>query len=128
MPHLKIHLLHEGVNLMRKFGVSLGFGLIATFAVYGSSRSEGQLAINELYACEIVLHELIADLTKLRAAAKQAGTATRSRVVVIEFPDYCAALDCYRSPEYAAAMELRKGKAIMDLAIVEGYDGPQPTS
>jgi uncharacterized protein (DUF1330 family) len=52
---------------------------------------------------------------------------TRSRVVVIEFPDYAAALACYRSPEYAAAMALRKGKAIMDLAIVEGYEGTQPT-
>src|SRR5262245_64484014 len=52
---------------------------------------------------------------------------TRSRVVVIEFPDYTAALECYRSPEYASAMALREGKSIMDLAIVEGYDGPQPT-
>lgn len=51
----------------------------------------------------------------------------RSRAVVIEFPDYPAALECYRSPEYAAAMTLRLGKSIMDLAIVEGYAGPQPT-
>jgi len=50
----------------------------------------------------------------------------RSRVVVIEFPSYEAALECYRSPEYAKAMALRQGKAILDLAIVQGYDGPQP--
>ena len=50
----------------------------------------------------------------------------RSRVVVIEFPTYAAALDCYHSPEYAAAMALRQGKSIMDLASVEGYEGPQP--
>jgi len=50
----------------------------------------------------------------------------RSRVVVIEFPSYAAALDCYRSPEYAKAMALREGKSVMDLAITEGYDGPQP--
>jgi uncharacterized protein (DUF1330 family) len=50
----------------------------------------------------------------------------RSRVVVIEFPTYEAALDCYRSPEYARAMALRHGRAVLDLAIIEGYDGPQP--
>src|SRR5271166_1031539 len=52
---------------------------------------------------------------------------TRSRVVVIEFPNYAAALECYRSPEYAKARALREGKSVMDLAIVEGYDGPQPS-
>ena len=51
----------------------------------------------------------------------------RSRVVVIEFPSYAAALECYHSPEYAKAMALREGKSILDLAITEGYDGPQPT-
>ena len=50
----------------------------------------------------------------------------RSRTVVIEFPSYAAAVECYRSPEYAKAMALRRGKSIMDLAIVEGYGGPQP--
>jgi hypothetical protein len=30
-------------------------------------------------------------------------------------------------PEYAKAMTLREGKSVMDLSIVEGYDGPQPT-
>ena len=51
---------------------------------------------------------------------------TRSRVVVIEFPTYDAALQCYRSPEYAKAMALRQGKSVMDLAITEGYEGSQP--
>jgi uncharacterized protein (DUF1330 family) len=51
----------------------------------------------------------------------------RSRVVVIEFPSYDAAVECYLSPEYAKAMKLRQGKSVMDLAIVPGYDGPQPT-
>jgi uncharacterized protein (DUF1330 family) len=52
--------------------------------------------------------------------------APRSRVVVIEFPSYQAAVECYHSPEYAKAMALRVGKSVMDLAIVPGYDGPQP--
>ena len=50
----------------------------------------------------------------------------RSRAVVIEFPSYEAAVDCYRSAEYAKAMALRAGKSDMDLAIVPGYDGQQP--
>jgi uncharacterized protein (DUF1330 family) len=46
--------------------------------------------------------------------------------VIIEFKDYDTALACYRSPEYAAAIEKRNGKGEMDLAIVDGYDGVQP--
>jgi uncharacterized protein (DUF1330 family) len=49
----------------------------------------------------------------------------RGRTVVLEFPSYEAALACYRSPEYQAAAALRKGKADLDLFIIEGYDGPQ---
>lgn len=52
--------------------------------------------------------------------------ANRSRNVVIEFPDYEAARACYRSAEYAQALALRHGKAIVDLIVIEGYDGPQP--
>ena len=51
----------------------------------------------------------------------------RSRTVVIEFKDYATALACYRSPEYADAMALRKGASIGDLKVIEGYDGPQPS-
>jgi uncharacterized protein (DUF1330 family) len=58
--------------------------------------------------------------------AERPEGAPRSRVVVLEFPSYEAALACYHSPEYAAVLALREGKALIDLAIVEGYDGPQP--
>lgn len=53
--------------------------------------------------------------------------ASRSRNVVLEFPSYQAALDCYRSPEYAAAIKLRLPPvATVDMVVIEGYDGPQP--
>jgi len=52
------------------------------------------------------------------------GTA-RARNVVLEFPSYQAALDCYRSPEYAAAMALRFDAGIADILVIEGYDGAQ---
>ena len=50
----------------------------------------------------------------------------RSRHVVLEFPDYAAALACYRSPEYQHAKSLREGKGLSDIVVVEGYDGAQP--
>jgi uncharacterized protein (DUF1330 family) len=53
------------------------------------------------------------------------GTS-RSRNVVIEFPSYQAALDCWHSPAYQQAAALRQHAAVSDLVIVEGYDGPQP--
>jgi uncharacterized protein (DUF1330 family) len=53
--------------------------------------------------------------------------SNRSRLVVIEFDDFDKALACYRSPEYAAAMALRQGRGMADIAVVEGYDGPQPS-
>jgi len=52
--------------------------------------------------------------------------ASRARNVVIEFPSYQAALDCYRSPGYQAAVELRLPAATVDMIVIEGYDGPQP--
>jgi uncharacterized protein (DUF1330 family) len=56
---------------------------------------------------------------------KPEGTA-RQRNVVIEFPSYQAAVDCYRSPEYVRAMSERTGASTGDMIIIEGYDGPQP--
>ena len=54
------------------------------------------------------------------------GTS-RSRNVVIEFPTYQAALDCWKSPEYQEALKLRLQVSTIDLVIIEGYDGPQPS-
>jgi len=51
---------------------------------------------------------------------------SRSRNVVIEFPDYETALACYRSPEYQANIKLRQPHSIAELIVVEGYDGAQP--
>ena len=53
--------------------------------------------------------------------------AGRARIVVIEFKDYATALECYHSPEYAKAIEIRKGSAVADIIIADGYHGPQPT-
>lgn len=53
------------------------------------------------------------------------GTA-RSRNVVIEFPSYQAAVDCYHSPEYQAAKAVRDPVSDGEIVIIEGYDGPQP--
>jgi uncharacterized protein (DUF1330 family) len=50
----------------------------------------------------------------------------RSRNAIIEFPSYEAALECWRSPEYQAAMKLRTPVSTADLVIIEGYEGPQP--
>ena len=51
----------------------------------------------------------------------------KSRNVVIEFPSYEQAVACYHSPEYSAAIAARKNAAFVDLIIINGYDGPQPS-
>ena len=63
----------------------------------------------------------------VRAGRHEAIEGTcRSRLVVIEFPDYETALACYRSPEYRHAAAMRHGHAVVDIAVVEGYEGAQP--
>ncbi|MBL0943726.1 MAG: DUF1330 domain-containing protein [Hydrogenophaga sp.] len=52
--------------------------------------------------------------------------SSRSRNVVIEFPSFEQAKACYESPGYQAAVALRAPVSVIDLVIVEGYDGPQP--
>lgn len=53
--------------------------------------------------------------------------ASRSRNIVLEFPSYQAALDCWNAPSYQAALKLRQPVATADIVIIEGYDGPQPS-
>ncbi|HEY2345769.1 MAG TPA: DUF1330 domain-containing protein [Xanthomonadaceae bacterium] len=52
--------------------------------------------------------------------------SNRERNVVVEFPSYEAALACYRSTGYQAAIALRRPVAVGDFLVIEGYDGPQP--
>jgi uncharacterized protein (DUF1330 family) len=52
--------------------------------------------------------------------------SSRSRNVVIEFADYATAVACYRSPEYQANIRVRQPHSVVDLIVVEGYDGAQP--
>lgn len=54
--------------------------------------------------------------------------SSRTRNVVIEFPSYQAALDCWDSPACQKAIALRLPPvSTIDLVIIEGYDGPQPS-
>ena len=60
---------------------------------------------------------ITARIGKLRPP--QAGTE-RQRHVVIEFDSYQTALDCFHSPEYQAAVKLRRAFSTAHFAIVEG--------
>ena len=59
-------------------------------------------------------------------AFKAVEGGSRARNVILEFPSYEAAIDCYRSPEYAEALALRRDAGEADILIIEGYDGVQP--
>lgn len=48
------------------------------------------------------------------------GRDTPQRSVIIEFPSYEQALDCYHSEEYQRAKIARNGTADVDIVIVEG--------
>ena len=48
------------------------------------------------------------------------GAQGRERHVVIEFPSYQAALDCYRSDAYQAARAFRAEAGVATLTIIEG--------
>lgn len=46
----------------------------------------------------------------------------RDRHVVIEFSSYAKALECYASPEYQRALDMRREFADADVIVIEGYD------
>jgi uncharacterized protein (DUF1330 family) len=50
---------------------------------------------------------------------KQLEGTDRPRNVVARFPSFEAAVSCYESAEYQAALEHAKGAAIRDLVVVE---------
>lgn len=47
----------------------------------------------------------------------------RARNVVARFPSLQAAVDCYHSPEYQAALVHAKGASVRDLMAVEELEG-----
>ncbi|MGQ4274461.1 DUF1330 domain-containing protein [Terrihabitans sp. B22-R8] len=47
----------------------------------------------------------------------------RDRNVIIEFPSFQAALDCWNSPEYQAAKAHRDGRCEAEFVVVEGLEG-----
>jgi len=51
----------------------------------------------------------------------------RSRHVIIEFPSYKAAVECYHSEQYQLAKSYRADAGVGDIVIVAGYDGIQPS-
>ena len=51
--------------------------------------------------------------------------AAKARQVVIEFPDYAAALACLESEEYRKAAVFRDAASLVDLVVAEGYDEPK---
>jgi uncharacterized protein (DUF1330 family) len=51
------------------------------------------------------------------------GEPETNRVVVIEFPSVEAAQAFYRSAEYTAAREKRRGAADLQMILVEGFAG-----
>jgi uncharacterized protein (DUF1330 family) len=50
------------------------------------------------------------------------GSLGGLRHVVIEFESYAAAKACYESPEYQAAIAVRKQASSGDLVIIEAYE------
>ena len=48
----------------------------------------------------------------------------RPRNVILEFPSYEAARTYFYSPEYQAAIKLRRPVSEGELVLVEGYDAP----
>lgn len=46
----------------------------------------------------------------------------RTRNIVVEFPSYQTAYDCWHAPEYQSRAPLAEA----DVIIIEAYEGPQP--
>ena len=80
-------------------------GLVALVTVSATARSEQQLPINELDACEIVLHELIADLTRFQTNARHEAINSRD-----DDPDLYTARHQAREEALAQAIRLAQAK------------------
>lgn len=57
------------------------------------------------------------------ASTEMEGALGRTRQVVVEFPSYQAALDCWNSETYQAARSHRETASIVTIVITEGLEG-----
>ena len=90
--------------------------------IYTSVSDEAKLADYAVLAGPAMMAKGARFLARgLPIAVREAGQKTRT--VVIEFPSYQAALDCYNDPEYQKAKAKRDLVATGNFVIVEGYDG-----
>jgi hypothetical protein len=69
--------------------------LIGLFSGSAPARSETQLPISELFPCEVVLHELIADLRKLRVVAKHTAVGPHDEDQREQAASYNPAVQAY---------------------------------
>jgi len=62
--------------------------------------------------------------TRGGAMTHKEGQKPAGNLVIVEFPSYQAALDCYNSPEYQKAIPLRVNATAAggSLTIIEGID------
>jgi uncharacterized protein (DUF1330 family) len=58
-----------------------------------------------------------------RSVSLDSPDRSQQRHVVIEFDSFDVAKACYESPEYQAALAIRKRCSNADFMIVEGWDG-----
>jgi hypothetical protein len=90
---------------MRKTVSMVLSGFLSLVAVSLAARSEEQLPINELDACEIVLHELIADLTRVQRDSRRESQNSRDVDPVLYIARHQATEDAF-----AQAIMLAKAK------------------
>ncbi len=76
---------------------------------------------------QLLSKNMAQNLSCVEANSRTLKARVRARNVVIEFPSHQAALDCWNSPEYKKALEIRKPISTGDVVIIEGYDDPQPS-
>jgi hypothetical protein len=89
---------------MRPPGILVCALLIGSFCSWPTAAEE-QLPINELDACEIVLHELIADLTRVQTSSRHESIKSRD-----EDPDLYTARHQATEEAFAQAIKLAKAK------------------
>ncbi|MEL6279541.1 MAG: DUF1330 domain-containing protein [Pseudomonadota bacterium] len=61
-------------------------------------------------------------LARAGKAEEMEGGLGRGRHVVIEFPSFQAAVDCYHSDEYRHARDARAGVSSAYITVVEGFE------